>query len=123
VEVFSAMVKVLIGALVLVILAGRTADFLTARSGWLWVVFIMLCGVFNMGVYRILGESVSLPFYAGLLFMWSLRSIDVTYQSVGPWKRRAMVSFATGLVFGWGLYIERYDRNGELMDQTLAPWF
>jgi hypothetical protein len=122
-EIFFSIVKVLIGAFCLAFFVGRTVDFLIARNGWLWIGFVMFMGVVNMGVYRILGESVSFPFYAGLLFLWSLRSIDATYQSAGPWKRRAIASFAAGSVIGWGLYIERYDRDGKLIEQALTPWF
>lgn len=100
-------VIVLTGAFALFTVARAACGTIGQRVGWAWVALVGALAVANMVIHRILGSTISPPFFTAVLFGITISGLaPKDFPEVGAWYKRATYAIVVGTVIGWASYVE-----------------
>jgi hypothetical protein len=99
--------KVLLGTFILFTVARATYGTIGQRSGWAWVAVVGALAVANMVLHRMLGSTITQPFFTAVWFGILLSGLTPKESpTVAHWYKRAIYAVVIGTVIGWASYAE-----------------
>lgn len=97
--------KVVAGTFVLFTLARIALAAIGTKSKWLWVAMVGALAVSNMLVHRVLGSTITPPFFTAVFLGVTLLGLaPKKSKQVDPWIKRAIYALVAGTILGWASY-------------------